>query len=246
VAQWLATGPTAPAGSSNYGWYDTVTGKTYVYYTDANTSQWVQIGANVAGPTGPTGAAGPTGPTGPTGAASTVTGPTGPTGAAATADLMYSLSAARNLANVNTVQSIFGVGVTLASDATYGFDMDVAISCSGTTTAVKSLGFAFTGTLASIGYQVWYTHSATSIATTGASNNFWIAVATATGIGATGTTNYSRIRARGTVRITGTGTFTPQITYSSAPGAVPAVSANSIIQLHYLGAAATQAVGTWA
>jgi hypothetical protein len=55
-----------------------------VYYTDANTSQWVQIGANAAGSAGASGPTGPTGPagaTGPTGAGATgATGPTGPTG----------------------------------------------------------------------------------------------------------------------------------------------------------------------
>jgi len=55
-------------------WYRTIDGLAYVYYTDADSSQWVQLG----GPQGPVGP--PGGPTGPTGPASTVTGPTGATG----------------------------------------------------------------------------------------------------------------------------------------------------------------------
>jgi hypothetical protein len=245
VAQWLATGPTPPAGSTSYGWYNVENGKTYVYWDSA----WAQIGANVAGSTGPTGPTGVTGPTGPTGAASTVTGPTGATGAtgpAAAADIGYFLSSNRNLSNATGAQSIFGVGATLASDTTYELEMDTAITCTGTTTAIKSLGFAFTGTLASIGYQCHWLHSATSQVTAGNAQAIWVASGTAQALGATGTTNYSRIRVRGTVRVTTTGTFTPQITYSSAPGVAPVVQANSGIELSPVGAAAVTSVGTWA
>lgn len=42
--------PTAPTGpSQGMLWFDTDDGRLYMYYTDANTSQWVQI--NVAPPT---------------------------------------------------------------------------------------------------------------------------------------------------------------------------------------------------
>jgi hypothetical protein len=79
------TGPTGPEGSFTTSdnppsspsvgdyWYDTTSGKTYVYYD----SFWVETGSTIPGPTGPTG---PTGAIGATGASSTVTGPTGPTG----------------------------------------------------------------------------------------------------------------------------------------------------------------------
>jgi hypothetical protein len=70
-------------------WYDTVSGKLYIYYD----SYWVDSNPDaVAGPTGPRGPggfsgvqgldgpSGPTGPTGPTGAQSNVSGPRGATG----------------------------------------------------------------------------------------------------------------------------------------------------------------------
>ena len=98
------TPPSSPV--SGDVWYDSETGRQYVYYD----SYWVELGSTQlpagptgptgsqgttgpTGPTGPTGATGPqgptgltgdTGPTGPTGADSTVTGPTGPTGASST------------------------------------------------------------------------------------------------------------------------------------------------------------------
>ena len=83
---------TAPAEALNGDiWYRTIDGVAYVYYTDEDSSQWVQLaGAQgpigpPGGPTGPTGPAstiaGPTGATGPTGPSGGPTGPTGPTGA---------------------------------------------------------------------------------------------------------------------------------------------------------------------
>ena len=46
-------------------WFNSETSRTYIYYTDADTSQWVEIG--VSGLQGPAGAVGATGPTGPAG-----------------------------------------------------------------------------------------------------------------------------------------------------------------------------------
>jgi hypothetical protein len=66
----FAVSETAPSSpQSGDVWFNSATGKTYIYYIDLDTEQWVEI----AGAQGPSGPAGPTGPTGPTGA----TGPTG-------------------------------------------------------------------------------------------------------------------------------------------------------------------------
>lgn len=163
-----------------------------------------------------------------------------------TSSHLYALNAARNLSNASGAQSIFGVGFTLAGSTSYLLEMEVAISCSGTTTAIKSLGFALGGTLTSIGFNLMYTHSATSVGTSAASNNLRVATNAATAMGATGTTNYTRISLRGVVRSNATGTFTPQITYSAAPGAAPAVQANSYITLTPIGNGTVQGVGAWA
>lgn len=78
TSQWLeiveagAQGPTGPAGNvvlnisgtspsgptSGQIWYDSDDGKLYFYYTDVDSSQWVEIASTV-------GSTGPTGPTGP-------------------------------------------------------------------------------------------------------------------------------------------------------------------------------------
>lgn len=55
------TAPTAP--SSGELWYDSTDGKIYFYYTDSDSSQWVEI-ASTLGATGPTGPTGPVFPTG--------------------------------------------------------------------------------------------------------------------------------------------------------------------------------------
>jgi len=60
-------GDTPPTGNTSTLWYDTVSGKSYVYYDDT----WVDANSSSVGPTGPSG---------PSGAASLVPGPTGPTG----------------------------------------------------------------------------------------------------------------------------------------------------------------------
>jgi hypothetical protein len=55
-----ATAPSSPIAGN--GWFNTETGKVYVYYTDVDGSQWVEVGAAPIGPTGPTGVTGATGP----------------------------------------------------------------------------------------------------------------------------------------------------------------------------------------
>lgn len=158
----------------------------------------------------------------------------------------YGLTSARTLTNGTGAQSIFGVGLTVAASTTYEIEMEVAISCSGTTTAIKQISFGGTATLTSIGYQINYTHSATSVATTGASNNLWIATAASTNLGATGTTNNSRYKVKGLVRVNATGTFIPQIAWSAAPGAAPSVVINSYVKMTPIGSNTVTTIGTWA
>ena len=78
--EYLASAPTGPTGPSGAvgrytvsatapslptagdAWFNSENGKTYVYYNDGNSSQWVETGAAPIGPTGITGATGATGP----------------------------------------------------------------------------------------------------------------------------------------------------------------------------------------
>jgi hypothetical protein len=76
--QFIVTGPTSPTPPvDGEVWYNSDDGRTYIYYNDGTSSQWVEFGNANQGPTGPTGATGAIGGTGPTGS----TGPTGTSGA---------------------------------------------------------------------------------------------------------------------------------------------------------------------
>jgi len=73
--------PTPPSSpTANTLWYNTDTGRLYVYYEDV----WVDAAPALAGPTGPSGTNGSTGPTGTQGPTGPNGGPTGPTGASIT------------------------------------------------------------------------------------------------------------------------------------------------------------------
>jgi len=55
------TAPTSPERGDL--WFDSLNGKTYFYYEDADSSQWVEVAtAGLQGPAGPTGPTGSTGP----------------------------------------------------------------------------------------------------------------------------------------------------------------------------------------
>lgn len=50
------TAPTSP--SNGDAWFDSGRGLTFIYYSDSDSSQWVQLGSANAGPVGPAGAPG--------------------------------------------------------------------------------------------------------------------------------------------------------------------------------------------
>jgi hypothetical protein len=87
----LTISDTLPVGGEEGDlWFESDTGKTFVYYD----SFWVEVGGGVGaqgptGPTGATGATGATGPQGPTGA----TGPAGPSGSTGPLDGLSDVSA---------------------------------------------------------------------------------------------------------------------------------------------------------
>jgi hypothetical protein len=56
--QFTITGPTAPTPPVvGEVWYNDNDGRTYIYYNDGTSSQWVEFGNANIGPTGPTGIA---------------------------------------------------------------------------------------------------------------------------------------------------------------------------------------------
>lgn len=161
--------------------------------------------------------------------------------------MVYALSATRNLADVNTVQSIFGVGLTVAATTTYEIDMFFGVSTTGTVSNSLGIGFGGTATLTSIGYEAIVGQNATSLGNGSTPTQFYIQVATNSTItSAVATATYRTVRVRGLVRVNASGTFIPQLTYSAASGAIPVVAANSYIKMTPVGSNTVTTIGAWA
>ena len=159
----------------------------------------------------------------------------------------YALNADRNISNVNTAQSIFGVALTVQATTSYEIEMSVAVSSTGTTSNSLGLSFGGTATLTSIAYQVEATQNATSLATLSAGSQAFIATAANTAVtSAVATATYRVLLIKGIVRINASGTFIPQLTYSAAPGVAPVVSSNSFIKMTPIGSNTVTTVGAWA
>jgi hypothetical protein len=159
----------------------------------------------------------------------------------------YSLSATRTLANVNTAQSLFGVGITLAASTMYELEMVFGVSTTGATSNSLGMSFLGTATLTSIGYMVNTTNQATSHVTLSAPSTAYVQTAANTAVtAAVAAATFRNITVKGLVRVNASGTFIPNITYSAAPGAAPVVAINSYIKLTPISASNVDSVGTWA
>lgn len=155
-------------------------------------------------------------------------------------------------ANVNTAQSVFGVGVTLSASTVYAFETVIAFTKSaGVTSHTIGLGFGGTATLNNIhtnfigtavgssattalptqmytGYLTTASNTAISAAVSGAAINLWYQI-------------------KGTVSINAGGTFIPQYTLSAAPGGAYTTAAGSYFLIYPIGASGANVnVGTWA
>lgn len=163
---------------------------------------------------------------------------------------VFRLHAGRAGANVNTVQSIFGVGCTLKASTVYAFEIMAGFTKSaGTTSHQLALLFGGTATFNSIAYVVVNSNGAvgpeSAIAplinhiTTAAATNLTVAMTTAS--------NHVRAIVRGIVSVSNAGTFIPQYQLTAAPGGAYTTDANSFIRIGPIGAAgANTSIGTWA
>ena len=163
--------------------------------------------------------------------------------------LFYRLNADLAGSNVNTAQSVFGVGVTLAGSTVYAFEAIYALSKSaGTTSHTIGLGFGGTATINNILYSgTLYFASGLNTFDSGvelfaisqATNTVVTAATTLAGVG------FASI-IRGTVSINAGGTFIPQYTLSAAPGGAYSTVAGSYIKFTPIGAAGSaSSQGTW-
>src|SRR5215207_5806762 len=145
-----------------------------------------------------------------------------------------------------TAQPWFPTGgsVSLQSDTTYNFEGMLYLTHGGTT---HTTGLSFTGSavLSSIVYRYWLT-SATAAAIATASSESIVAVATNFVMNATSTATGTRVGVEhGTVRVTTSGTFIPNFTFSASPTGTTLIKAGSEFRIWAVGAAAVDTLGTW-
>lgn len=163
----------------------------------------------------------------------------------------YRLDSGLAGANVNTAQSIFGVGVTLAGSTVYEFEMVCPLlKSAGTTSHTISLGFGGTATINNCAYTLINAWSSSGISTTSnGANAMTILTASSTVVTAafTGAGEGVNFIIKGTVSINAGGTFIPQYTLSAAPGGAYTTQAGSYIKISPISASgANTNIGTWA
>lgn len=154
-------------------------------------------------------------------------------------------------ANVNTAQSVFGVGVTLSASTVYAFEAVYAFSkTAGTTLHTFGLGFGGAATLNNIIWQFTgfdSTSATTSITTSQDSGYVTTASNTTVSRSNNSATMYNWKMVRGTVSINAGGTFIPQYTLSAAPGGAYTTAAGSYFLIYPIGVSGANVnVGTWA
>jgi hypothetical protein len=163
----------------------------------------------------------------------------------------FRLNAGLAGANVNTAQSVFGVGVTLSASTVYAFEAVYAFSkTAGTTAHTLGIGFGGTATLNNIGYQVNGSESASNFlrVNQSATELFVTSASNTTFSTSNATANVFVFGAlRGTVSINAGGTFIPQYTLSAAPGGAYSTAAGCYFMIYPIGASGANVnVGTWA
>ena len=164
--------------------------------------------------------------------------------------LFYRLDSSLVGANVNTAQSVFGVGVTLAASTVYGFEGLYGLSkTAGATNHTIGVGFGGTATTNNILFSVGGWAVITAFATVDSivefgANNAVTNAAITSGL-ASAVVNLAYL-VRGTVSINAGGTFIPQYTLSAAPGGAYSTVAGSYIKFTPIGAAGSaSSQGTW-
>jgi len=164
----------------------------------------------------------------------------------------YRLNAAFAGTNVNTAQSLFGVGISLEANTVYEFEMLFALSKSaGTASHTIGLGFAGTAGITNIAYQLNGLHTTASFPSATAPDVFNF-VQTASNTAQTLSLAFAavnfRAKVEGTVSTNATaGTLIPQYTLSAAPGGAYSTQLGSFVKLRKIGASGANInVGGWA
>jgi len=165
------------------------------------------------------------------------------------AEQFYRLNSDLVGANVNTAQSILGVGVTLIGSTVYQFEAVYALSkTAGTTSHAYGLGFGGTATINNIGYDVQGLFKTGAFA--GGAPDMALYIQTATNTAVTGPLALAGLQffclIKGTVSVNAGGTFIPQYTLSAAPGGAYTTAIGSYFKISPLGASGSNtSIGTW-
>jgi hypothetical protein len=161
----------------------------------------------------------------------------------------YRLDSAYVGSNVNTAQSMFGVGVTLSASTVYEFEALIHLNkTAGTTSHTISFGFGGIATVNNIQYLCSAAFvGSTAVATADSFKIVTVTTSTAVTLATTSATATYMGVIKGTVSVNAGGTFIPQYTLSAAPGGAYSTVAGSYIRINPLSASgAATNVGTWA
>lgn len=145
-------------------------------------------------------------------------------------------------ANVNTAQAIFGVGVNLAANTQYAFEMVFTLlKAAGSSTHNISTQFDIgSGTINSINYSLLGNFASNPSSGIAAPDTFqYIQTAGTTTVTASssGTNLNFRCVIKGVVSIGTSGKWTPQYKLSAAPGSAYTTLAGSFVKIYPIGAA---------
>lgn len=165
-----------------------------------------------------------------------------------TASLFKILTATATGADSLSAQPWFPTAgaVSVAASTTYQFEGMLCMGRSaGVVSHTTSLLFNGTATLTNITYVAMVkTGDATA---NGALNATRIATNAATVVKAASVsaTEQTTIWVKGTVRVNAAGTFTPQFSYSAAPGGAPTIAISTYFRMTPIGAGSVTTQGTW-
>lgn len=156
-----------------------------------------------------------------------------------------------NLAGLNatSAQSILGVGVSLAANTIYRFQMQwLPFKTAGTTSHTMALQFGGTATLNWINYTArWNATTAYNIqsaggAFQGANTTSAVIITSAR----TSAGEYGCVWTQGTISVNSAGTFIPQYALSAAPGGAYTSLAGSWFEIYPIAVSgANVSIGTW-
>ena len=164
---------------------------------------------------------------------------------------LYRLNASLAGADATGTQSLFGVGVTLASSTVYEFEIVFSlVKTAGTTSHTVSFLIGGTATVSQITYQAFggnggnLPDSSTTSAGRFDSNGVSAIVITPAITSASSGVYYT---VKGMVSISVGGTFIPQYSLSAAPGGAYSTYQSSFIKIYPVGASGSATnIGSWA